>query len=62
MAAADGGTGPGLVDQFVGILNLAPVLQEVESGTATGLDEEQWEGLSKLLGRSSSQLQEQYLA
>lgn len=53
---------PELFDQFVGILNLAPVLQEIESGTAIGLDEEQWEGLSKLLCRSSSQLQEQYLA
>lgn len=53
---------PELFDQFAAMLELEPVLAQIESGAVDDLEPQQWEGLAKLLGRGVDSLQAEYLA
>jgi hypothetical protein len=52
---------PELFDELAAILTLTPVLEAIEAGGEQELNEVQWGGLAKLLGRPVSTLQEQFL-
>jgi len=53
---------PELFDQLVAILDVLPLLAQLEAGELSELSEEQWQTLAKLLGRSSEALQAEFMA
>lgn len=52
---------PDLFDQLVEILNLAPLLEDLERGGLSDLEPDQWEALGKLLGRGAEDLEDEFL-
>jgi hypothetical protein len=46
----------------VAILDVLPLLAQLEAGELSELSEEQWQTLAKLLGRSSEALQAEFMA